>query len=149
MVRPIIKFFDRFEDAIRSRLSKTPVLYGIIGGTGLVLFWRGVWHITDWLTRNMHPLDSGILSIVIGIIVLLATGLFVSFFIGDSILISGLRHEKKIIEKTEDELSREADVLHDIQSDVSRERAALWRIEGELSQLKDLLSKKRSDSSHS
>ena len=35
------------------------------------------------------------------------SGLFVSVFIGDSILISGLRHEKKVTEKTEDEVAGE------------------------------------------
>ncbi len=139
----VIKFFDHLEDKTRGRLSKHPVLYGFVGGTGIVMFWRGVWHITDWLTANMHPLDSGLFSLLIGTIILLGTGLFVSFFIGDSILISGLRHEKKIIEKTEDEINKEGNVLHDIQSDVARERASLWRIEGELGELKALLEKRK------
>ena len=40
-------------------------------------------------------------SIVIGFIILLVSGLLVSFFIGDSIIISGFKKEKKLVEKSE------------------------------------------------
>ena len=40
-------------------------------------------------------------------IIMLLTGLFVSFFIGDRILLSGIKHEKKIEEKTEEEVVHE------------------------------------------
>ena len=38
---------------------------------------------------------------------MLLIGLFVSFFIGDTILISGLKQEKKLTEKTEKEVAEE------------------------------------------
>jgi hypothetical protein len=40
-----------------------------------------------------------------GIILTLITGLFISFFIGDSIIISGINQEKRIDEKTEEEIN--------------------------------------------
>ncbi|MDQ5962583.1 MAG: hypothetical protein QG653_390 [Patescibacteria group bacterium] len=103
-------FFDHLEDAIRGRLSKHPFIYGFIGGSGVILFWRGVWHTADWLQANTlwgGVVFSDVGSMLTGIIVLLMSGLFVSVFIGDSILISGLRHEKKVTEKTEDEVAGE------------------------------------------
>ena len=41
-------------------------------------------------------------STIIGTIILLLTGLFVSFFIGEDIIISGIQEEKRIDELTEE-----------------------------------------------
>ena len=41
LFRKVFKFFDRTEDKTRSKLSKYPVLYAIIGAVGLVLFVAG------------------------------------------------------------------------------------------------------------
>ncbi|MDO8564967.1 MAG: hypothetical protein Q7R88_03160 [bacterium] len=51
------------------------------------------------------------MSTLLSIAVLLLTGLFVSFFIGDRIILSGLMHEKKIEEKTEKEVRQEGAIL--------------------------------------
>ncbi len=98
----IIKFFDRFEDRVRHVLSHKPILYAFLGGVGIVLFWKGVWE-----TAEYFPILDGIGSVVASILLLLAIGLFVSSFIGDSILITGLKSQKKITEKTEAEVSME------------------------------------------
>jgi hypothetical protein len=91
----------------------------MIGGFAIVLFWRGV-----WMTADMFPVLTGPVSIVISVAVLLITGLFVSVFIGDNIILSGVANEKKIVEKTENEiveelvtirqLKRELDEIRDI-----------------------------------
>jgi len=97
----IIKFFDKLEDKIRKRLSRHPIIYAFIGSVGIILLWRGVWVIAE-------PFDpSGILSLIIGALILLLTGLFVSFFIGGEIIISGVKEEKRIDEKTEEEIKKE------------------------------------------
>jgi hypothetical protein len=95
-------FFDILEDHIRGYLSHRPILYTFVGGVAIVLFWRGVWH-----TADLFPWLSGPVSIIISVVVLLATGLFVSYFVGDMIIISGLQKEKKLAEKTEDEVEKE------------------------------------------
>ena len=106
----IVNFFDKFEDNVRGHLSHYPVIYTLIGGTAIVLFWRGVWHTADILQAQggwLGWLFYEPISLVIVAVILLATGLFVSYFIGDTILMSGLKHEKKATDKTEREVAEE------------------------------------------
>ena len=102
MTRKILHFFDKLEDRIRGWLSRHPVLYAIIGGFAVVLFWRGVWGFVD-----QFDFMTPEVSLIVSIILMLTTGTFVSFFIGDEIILSGLRAEKRIDEKTEDEIKHE------------------------------------------
>ncbi len=95
-------YFDKFEDGIRGYLSRRPILYTFIGGVAIVLFWRGIWH-----TADLFPWLTGPVSILISVVILLATGLFVSYFVGDMIIISGLNKEKKTTEKNEEEIHNE------------------------------------------
>jgi large-conductance mechanosensitive channel len=104
MTNKIIKFFDKLEDKVRSKLSHYPIIYALVGGVGIVLFWRGVWHVADDMSLGSWA------SIIISLILLLMTGLFVSFFIGHYIIFSGLKQEKKIEEKEEDEIRAELDL---------------------------------------
>lgn len=136
-------FFDKLEDVIRGKLSKHPFIYGFLGGSGVILFWRGVWHSADFLQTRLGEaaldyvspevadklglvgavLFSGPGSMVFGILILLLSGLFVSVFIGDSILISGLRHEKKITEKTEGEVAgekKDIEIIEEQINDISK-----------------------------
>lgn len=109
----IIKFFDRLEDRIRFTLSRHPLVYTFIGGVAIVLFWRGV-----WITADMFPWLTGPISLLISVAVLLMIGLFVSFFIGDQQILSGLRREKKLIEKTKEEIDTEETTLKEIHKEV-------------------------------
>ncbi|HLD70863.1 MAG TPA: hypothetical protein VI937_03195 [Negativicutes bacterium] len=132
----LIKFFDKLEDKTRYRLSKLPILYAIIGGIGIVLFWRGVWHTADYLMLRYvyvkfegSSIDlseaiwwDGPLSFLIGTVLLLMSGLFVSNFIGNEIIISGLRREKKLAEKTSDEVKTEMGALGTVNN-----RASKWK----------------------
>lgn len=102
--------FDKMEDHIRARLSRHPFVYTFIGGTGVVLFWRGVWHTADILENTSRLggfIFSPLGSIVLAVILLLSTGLFVSVFIGDSIIMSGIKNDKKLIEKTIEDIDSE------------------------------------------
>lgn len=119
----IFTFFDKLEDNVRGRLSHIPIIYGIIGGVTVVLFWRGVWHTADILEAKgglFTILFSAPISTVISALVLMLTGLFVSFFIGDRIILSGLKREKKIEEKTEEEVRAEGVLLVDIHKKLER-----------------------------
>jgi hypothetical protein len=103
MIDSIYYLFDKMEDHVRARLARHPFVYTFIGGAGVVLFWRGVWHMADVFEKTTvigAYLFSPLGSIIGSVITLLSTGLFVSVFIGDSIIMSGIKHDKKIIEKT-------------------------------------------------
>ena len=110
ILQVIYHLFDKLEDHVRGTLSRHPFIYTFVGGAGIVLFWRGVWHTADILEAGGGygaVVFSSVGSIILGIVILLATGLFVSMFIGDSIIMSGIKKDKKVIDKTIDELEVE------------------------------------------
>lgn len=115
MVQHIVRFFDRLEDRVRRGLSRHPVLCAFIGGVGVVLFWKGVWE-----TAESAPLLHGPGSIILGGVILLVTGLLVSVFIGDSIIISGFTNEKKLAEKTAAEIEEESITARRILDELER-----------------------------
>ena len=108
----IIKFFNSLNIKIRHQLSHWPIIYALIGSIGVVLIWRGVWMIADDM---MMP---GWVSMLLGVFISISTGLFVSFFVGDEIIISGIKREKRIDEKTESEIKQEEIALIDIKKDL-------------------------------
>lgn len=121
MFKKFITFFDKLEDVIRSHLSRYPIVYTLIGGIAIVLFWRGVWN-----TADMVEARGGIFgwifyaptNLILVVIVLLATGLFVSYFIGDTILMSGLKGEKKIADRTAKEVREEEGKIVELRSTI-------------------------------
>lgn len=122
---------------MRAKLAHYPIAYSLIAATAIVIFWRSVWGIADYgISNDGHGL-SYVYSLIVSTIVLLLTGLFTSFFVGDTILISGLKKEKKLIEKTEDEVDREGSVLKRLQSNVSREESILLEVQKELKELRE------------
>jgi hypothetical protein len=138
----IFRFFDKLEDKVRRRLSRHPIWYAMIGGVGVVLFWRGIWHTADYLmlryvytnpnasTTDLSELIwwDGPLSLLIGTGLLLVTGAFVSNFIGNEIIISGLKGEKKLSEKAEKQIKSEARILAEIRKEVKRISERLDRL---------------------
>jgi ascorbate-specific PTS system EIIC-type component UlaA len=128
MIKTVIKFFDKLEDKIRGRLSKYPLIYAFIGSIGIVLLWRGIWVIVDSFD------ETGIISTILGFVILGSTGLLVSFFVGDQIIISGIKQEKRIDEKTEDEIMEEAVTLLHIHDDVGKIKSEIQRINQKMSE---------------
>ena len=119
MVHKLLHFFDRLEDRVRGTLSHHPIPYSLIGAVAIVVFWDGVSRVTGsipWL----QGFWGGMALIIASVGVLLITGVFVSFFIGDTIIISGIRGEKKIIDKTEGELHAELDVMETLSEKLDR-----------------------------
>ena len=128
MLKRVVLFFDHLEDWFRKQLSKYPIFYAFVGGIGVVMFWRGVWH-----TADEYPFLTGPVSLIIGSLILLMTGIFVSAFIGSRILLTGLRGEKKLTEKSREEIDLEEQELKNIQKTVEK-------IEKEVEQIKKDLS---------
>jgi hypothetical protein len=126
----IFKAFDKAEDYVRGHLSKHPLFYAFLGGVFVVLFWRGVWETADILaTRNyfLHWFLYGPNQIVFSTIVLMLMGLMVSVFVGEKIIISGLRHEKKVEDRTEEIIEEEVITLKHIRDEVRALKAEIDR----------------------
>ncbi len=110
-MKTILNFFDKLEDRIRSAFSAYPIIYAFVGGVAIVLFWKGVWDVAGTI-----PFLTGPVSIVVSVLALLLMGLFVSFFVGDNIIISGLKKERKVEEKIAAEVKTELEILNNIQN---------------------------------
>lgn len=136
MIKVIVKYFDKLEDRVRGKLSRKPIAYAFIGGAGVVLFWRGVWHTMDFLmsllaaelpTSEIGSVDIGTLpwwdgpiSILMGSVLLLMSGIFVSSFIGNEVILSGLKGEKKVFDKAEIEIKKEVSAIKGVQQKVEK-----------------------------
>ncbi|MFA6445922.1 MAG: hypothetical protein WCW14_01575 [Candidatus Paceibacterota bacterium] len=135
----IVHFFDKLEDKIRNQLSHWAIIYAFVGGTLTVMFWRGIWHSADLLEASggfwSQFLFSPVVSMVLSAALLLLTGLFVSVFIGDRILLSGIKHEKKLFEKTEEEVKSEVDIVSHLKSKINV-------LENDIKEIKQILLKK-------
>ncbi len=115
----IFSSFKKLEKKARTSLSHHPIVYAVIGSFGVVLFWRGIWHTTDFIstivlawqggspTVDLNQVWDGLLSGAIGFSLLLSTGLFVSDFIGSEIISTALKEEEKMTGKTESEVKTE------------------------------------------
>lgn len=124
LFKKVYHWGDKLEDKVRGFLSHFPIIYAFIGGAGVIIFWRGIWVTNDYLVKyftafHSHTLTApestifwwdGPFSILLGTIILLLTGLFVSSFIGNEIIISGLKGEKRVAEKSEQEIKEDVAV---------------------------------------
>ena len=141
-IKKTISFFDKFEDHVRARLSRFPILYTFIGGFAIVLFWRGVWHTADILQGQggwLGWIFYEPVNLVIMVLILLATGLFVSYFIGDTILMSGIKQEKKTTERTEKEIREEEEQIKKEESEISKLRTNIRDMKEEVDEIHDFV----------
>ena len=126
MIKRFLEFCVKTENKIREILSRYPIIYALIGGTGIVLFWRGVWHTADDMSM------SSSLSLLLGIVILLVTGMLVYEFIGNRLIISSLKGEEKITKKEEGEIKEE-------EKEIQTEEVQLQNLQNTLSRLEKKL----------
>ncbi len=137
--KKVLNYFDKFEDRVRGHLSKLPIVYTFIGGIAIVLFWRGVWHTADILQEQggiLGWLFYEPINMLIVIVILLATGLFVSYFIGDTVLMSGLKGEKKVTDRTEKEVREERKQIQKEEEQIEIEQKELAAIKSSIGDIK-------------
>jgi lysylphosphatidylglycerol synthetase-like protein (DUF2156 family) len=125
-MKNILEFFEKMENKIRAKLSRYPIIYALVGGVGVVLFWRGVWHTADDISM------SSSISLIAGVVILLVTGLLVSEFIGKRLIISGLIGEEKLAEKEEGEIETEETQLRNLQNTLNKLEKKLDHIDEDL-----------------
>jgi hypothetical protein len=85
-----------------------------------------VWHMADDINMN------SVLSTIIGLVILLMTGVFVSAFVGNRLILSGLLGEKKLVEKTEEEIETEESQIKDIRKTLNKVEEKIADIESHL-----------------
>ncbi len=122
----VYRFFDVLEDKVRAWLSKWPIFYAMLAGIGAVLFFRGIWHFADEVGLNSF------FSLAISLVIMLITGSFVSHFVTNEVILSGLRKEKKVIDKTESEILSEMITLIDIKEDLGKIRDDIEELKGRI-----------------
>ena len=138
MFKAIVNYFDKVEDKVRMKLSHRSIAYAFIGGIATVVFWRGVWHTADILMKQGGFLGWFFyepITVIWTSIILLMTGLFVSIFIGERIIISGLKNEKKATDKTEVEVDKEEDEIRGM-------RAKIIQMSKDIEEIKNAVAKK-------
>ena len=132
-----MEFLNRLEDKIKRKLSRYPVIYAFIVGTGIVLFWRGIWHTAD-------DIDLGsITSLIAGTVILILVGGFVSEFIGNKIIISGLVGEKKLTEKEGGEIKEEKSEIETEETQLRNLQNTLNRVEKKMTELETEIESKK------
>ncbi len=131
MLRKVLHFFRRGDDHIRSWLGHRPVLYALVGGVGVVLFWKGVWE-----TAELAPVLFGPGSIITGVAMLMVTGLLISVFLGDRMILTDVlgeerlvKQEEQLAEKTEREVRSEKTTTDYILHKIDKIDAELEHIE--------------------
>jgi len=143
MWKKIYYFFDKLEDRVRGRLSRKPIFYAFLGGIGVVFFWRGVWHLIDavmFFYFGEIPLDGitrtpglpwwdGLLSFSIGSTLLLLSGVFVSNFIGNEVILSDVKGEQKVVRKAQKQIVEERGDLSSIERELKQLSHQIDRLE--------------------
>ena len=126
--------FDKLEDLVRAWFRRRPVLYALVGGVGVILFWRGVWLSADAISTTFragflgYELLDGMTSLVIGFVLLASTGLFVPDFLSTEVM-RDIKKEEKLTEKVEKEVETEESIINKIHDEVHSISRELKKIE--------------------
>lgn len=86
---------NRGLSTFRKDLKRHHIIFSLLGGIGVVLFWHGIWGIAD---IYVNPFQS----VILGVIVLWITGLLILQLIGSEAIEEDLDKENKILDKGND-----------------------------------------------
>lgn len=135
---------SKIKNNLKVYLSHRPRIYALIVGIGVVLFWRGVWHSVDLihfyidiLQNDLSNYESipwwdGPLSLIFGIFILNLTSAFTSSFIGNELILSGLRGEERLTKETEKEVKSEENVILEIREELISVTGKIAELEKEM-----------------
>ena len=134
---------------IRGFLSHRPKWYAFIAGSGIIIFWRGIWHSADALHNYFDAVAQGSsidlttyqwwdgpLSLLVGFVILNFTGTFISSFIGNEIILAGLRGEKQLARRTEAEVKTEVGAIAEIKEELFLLSTKLEELENKIKKQK-------------
>lgn len=142
-----MSFLRKAEASFRAQLRKYPPLYALVGGIGIVLFWRGTWYCADYayalfVPGSMNAVSlgwpsaaDGALSFVIGSLLLLSTGLFVSELAGSETVLREEKKEEQVVThevKAVEQMKKEATELPGIEAEIQHIERELAEIHKDL-----------------
>jgi hypothetical protein len=113
MGKSVISILRQAGRQYRVWLAHRPILYALVGAVGIVLVWKGVDE-----TASYFPILNGPVSLIIGVVILIGAGLLVPFFAGESIVLSGMEQEEKMVRKVETEEHTEGIALPTIMAEL-------------------------------
>jgi hypothetical protein len=112
----------QIESRSRTFFERAPFIHAFLAGIGIVLFWRGIWHIADEIKL------SSMASLVIGAILLGAIGLFLHTLVGNAIIIKNVEKDTTTSKKTEKELL-------EVEANIQQEELTLQTLQKELDKI--------------
>ena len=154
IINSVVGYFDKLEDRVRMRISRYPIFFALIGGFAIVEFWRGVWQLSDyvlfkWLGLLPTEVWSNVISIVVGTTIILITGLYVSLFISDGVLVSGIKRDRKEFEKEIEKIKKDETNLVSHVAEIKMTNEKVCNVENdvtllrkEIAEIKELLKNK-------
>lgn len=116
--------FLKIEDRARKYFERFPFIQAFMAGIGVILFWRGIWEVSD-----MYGLDPR-LSIILGVLILGSVGLFVQTFVGNAIIIKNVKREIDLDKESRKEFSV-------FEKNISQEEITLAHLSEKLDKLAD------------
>lgn len=116
--------FLKIESSARKYFEQFPFMHAFLAGVGVILFWRGVWEIAD--INHLGP----VASVIWGIIILGAIGLFTHTFIGNAIIIKSIKNEIDIEKDNKAEVAR-------VEKEMIKEEITLNHLYTKLNDLND------------
>ena len=93
--------FLNIETRARKAFERIPFIHAFLAGVGIILVWRGVWETADHI--SLMPLAS----VAIGVVLLVAIGLYLQTLVGNTIIIKEVAKDKAMTAKTEREVKEE------------------------------------------
>jgi hypothetical protein len=97
----VTTIFLKIEERARTFFARLPFIHAFLAGVGIILVWRGVWETADRL--GIMPLAS----IAIGVVLLVAIGLYLQTLVGNTIIINEVKKDKEMTRRTEREIKVE------------------------------------------
>ena len=137
-------FLKNIGKKLQRALRRHPLIYAFVGGVGIVLFWRGIWYLTDFFVfvllvpRNQaSPIDwsggvDGGVSLILGVVLLLSTGLFVSEFLSGQVLMADVKEEEKLTKEAERGIKKESSELPSIEEGLRHIEEEIKEIEKQI-----------------
>ncbi len=116
----------QIEERSRKFFERIPFIHAFFAGVGVVLFWRGVWHIADTIEL------PAVTSLIVGLLLLGGLGMFLHTMVGNAIIIKNVERDATLSTKTSNE-------IFEVEANLAQESLTLEALKTELTKIHDKL----------